>query len=116
MPGLLAFRKLVESPENPEDLFNVIGADDGKDVLKITSNWSSFKQDKGKHKLMSAKRSIILAAVFKVPETYHNLGVLFKLTSLNEIEYKLSQDLKLTSIVIGITNHSSKCPCPWGMF
>ena len=114
VPGLLAFRKLVESPENPEELFNVIGADDGKDVLKITSNWSSFKQDKGKHKLMSAKRSIILAAVFKVPETYHNLGVLFKLTSLNEIKYKLSQDLKLTSIVIGITNHSSKYPCPYG--
>ena len=92
----------------------MIGADDGKYILKITCNWSSFKPDIEKYKLMSAKRSIILAAVNKVPETYHNMGVVFKLTSLNEIEYKLSQDLKLTSIVIGITNHSSKHPCPYG--
>ena len=72
------------------------------------------KPDKGQYKLMSSKRSIILAAVSKVPETYHNMGVLFKLTSLNEIQYQLSQDLKLTSIVIGITNYSSKYPCPYG--
>ena len=78
----------------------MIGADDGKDILKITCNWSSFKPDIEEYKLMSAKRSLILAAVNKVPETYHNMGVLFKLISLNEIKYKLSQDLKLTSIVI----------------
>ena len=105
---------MVENPGNQEDLFNVIGADEGKDFLKIICNWSSCNPDKGKQNLMSAKTSIILAAVSKVPETYHNMGVLFKLTSLNEIEYKLSQDLKLTSIVIGITNHASKHPCPYG--
>ena len=59
---------------------------------------------------MSAIRSIILAVL----ESYYNIGVLFKLTSLNEVEYKLSQDLKLLSIVIGIKNHSSKYPCPYG--
>ena len=114
VPGLLAFKMLVENPENPDELFNVISADDGKGILKITCNWSCLKPDEGKHKFMSAKRSIILAAVCEVPESYHNMGVLFKLTSLNEVEYKLSQDLKLSSIVIGITNHSSKYPCPYG--
>ena len=59
---------------------------------------------------MSAIRSIILAVL----ESYYNIGVLFKLTSLNEVEYKLSQDLKLLSIVIGITKHSSKYSCPYG--
>ena len=59
---------------------------------------------------MSAIRSIILAVL----ESYYNIGVLFKLTSLSEVEYKLSQDLKLLSIAIGITNHSSKYSCPYG--
>ena len=49
-----------------------------------------------------------------VKESYHNMNILFQLTNLNEVEYKLSQDLKLTSIIIGITSHSSKYPCPYG--
>ena len=110
MHSLLAFRMLVENRENPDELFNVISANDGKGILKISCNWTCSKPDEGKYKLMSAIRSIILAVL----ESYYNIGVLFKLTSLNEVEYKLSQDLKLLSIVIGITNHSSKYSCPYG--
>ena len=110
VPSLLALRILVENPENLDELFNVISANDGKGILINTCNWSCLKPDEGKHKLMSAIRSIILAVL----ESYYNIGVLFKLTSLNEVEYKLSQDLKLLSIVIGITNHSSKYSCPYG--
>ena len=104
----------LENPDNPEDLFNVIGADDGKGVLKIVFNSSTTKLDKGKNKVMNSKCSIILAAVSHVKESYHNMGILFKLTNLNDVPFKLSQDLKLTSIVIGITCHSSKYPCPYG--
>ena len=114
IPGLIAFQNLMEENENTEDKFNVIGADDGKGFLKLIFNSSIRKIDKGENKILSPKRSLILAAVSNVKESYHNMNILFKLTNLNEVEYKLSQDLKLTSIVIGITSHSSKYPCPYG--
>ena len=39
IPGLIAFQNLMEENENTEDKFNVIGADDGKGVLKIIFNF-----------------------------------------------------------------------------
>ena len=63
---------------------------------------------------MGVKKSMILAIVCNVPENYNNMKVLIELTKLNEIDFKMSQDLKLTNIVIGITSHSSKYPCPYG--
>ena len=63
---------------------------------------------------MGPKKLIFLAAVSGVRETNHNRSVLFKLTKLNEIEYKLSEDLKLINITVGIGTYSSKFPCPYG--
>ena len=114
VPGLLAYRNIVENHTESDDLLNIIGADDGKGMLKITFNWSKTGHDEEKSKLIGVKRGFILAAVCQVPETYNNMHVLIQLTKINEIEYKLSQDLKLTNIVIGITTHSSKYPCPYG--
>ena len=52
---------------------------------------------------MGPKRCLVIAAVAQVPETYWNMQVLIELTGLNEIKFKLSQDLKLINIIIGIT-------------
>jgi hypothetical protein len=93
---------------------NVIGVDDGKSVLKMVWNWSTRKADNGKDKLTGLKRSIVLAAVSKVSESHHNMKVLMQLTKINEVDYKLSQDLKLINIMIGIGPHSSRFPCPYG--
>ena len=94
---------------------NVIGIDEGKNVLKIVWNWSlMMKTDKGEHKLMGPKRSIVLAAVSKVKESYHNIWVLMELTKINEVEYSLSMDLKLVNINVGIGSYSSMYPCPYG--
>ena len=57
---------------------------------------------------------MILAIVADVPEIYENMKILIDLTGINGLDYKLSQDLKLTNIIIGITSHSSKYPCPYG--
>jgi hypothetical protein len=114
VPGLIAFKKIMEDPEDIEDFFNVIGADDGKGMLKLTFNWSKVGKDGGKDKLMGVKRGLLLAIVAKVPETYENMNVLIQLTKINEVEYKLSNDLKLVNIVIGIGTHSAKYPCPYG--
>ena len=109
LPGLIAFKKLVEDLDDDEDVMNVIGVDDGKNILKIVWNWSlRYKTDKGKMKLMGPKRSIILAVVAKVKETHQNMAVLMELTKLNEVEYLMSMDLKLINITIGICSHSSR--------
>ena len=115
MPGLVAFRKLVEYKTEKEEILNVIGCDEGKSVLKIVWNWSLCShKDSGGTKIMGPKKSIVLAAVSGVRETNHNMSVLFKLTKLNEIEYKLSEDLKLINITVSIGTYSSKFPCPYG--
>ena len=115
LPGLIAFKKLVEDIDETKEMMNVIGIDDGKKVLKIVWNWSlMMEDDDGKNKFMGPKRCIILAAVSKVKETHHNIGVLMDITKINEVEYALSMDLKLVNISIGICSHSSKHPCPYG--
>ena len=115
LPGLVAFRKLIENKTENEEMLNVIGWDEGKSVLKIVWNWSLCShKDNGGTKTKGPKKSIVLAAVSGVRETNHNMSVLFKLTKLNEIEYKLSEDLKLINITVGIGTYSSKFPCPYG--
>ena len=66
-----------------DDLLNIVGADDGKGMLKITFNWSKRGHDKEKAKLMSVKRGLLLAAVCEVPETYNNMQILIHLTKIN---------------------------------
>lgn len=115
VPGLIAFRKLVEVHDDTKDVRNVIGLDDGKSILKIVWNWSMMTlTETTKRKLMGPKRSLILAAVSKVKETCHNVSVLMELSNINEVEYSLSMDLKLVNICIGICSHSSRYPCPYG--
>ena len=109
IPGLIAFKKLTENVDESKEMLNVVGVDDGKQILKIVWNWSlMYENDVGKNKLMGPKSSIILAAVSKVKETHHNMKVLMQLTKLNEIEYAMSMDLKLINITIGICTHSSR--------
>ena len=114
LPGLLAFKKLIEEVEDPEKLLNVVSQDDGKGIFKMVLNWSKVERDKKKVKLMGPKKAIVLAAVAKVPETYHNMWVLMELTKPHEVECILSQDLKLANIMAGIQTHSAKYPCVYG--
>ena len=110
IPGLIAWKKLLEDDFDNEYM-NIIGLDDGKSILKICWNWSKSEVDEGKYKLMGPKRSIILACVCDVPETSHNIKVLWDLCGVDDIEYILSEDIKLHNITHGKQTHSSKHPC-----
>ena len=67
IPGLITFKKLLENFDELKEVINLIGMDDGKNILKIVWNWSLVKNlDEGEQKLMGPKRTIILAAVSKV--------------------------------------------------
>ena len=112
VPGLVAWKTLLEG-EDVTDYMNVVGVDDGKSLLKICWNWSKKCKDEGKYKLMGPKRSIVLACVSEVPESSHNIRILFNLLSISEIDFILSEDLKLHNITLGKQSHSSKHPCSY---
>ena len=112
IPGLIAWKRLLEN-KNDTEYMNIIGVDDGKGVLKICWNWSIKEKDGGKIKLMGPKRSILLACVAMTPETPHNIKILYDIANLNEVDFLLSQDLKLHNITLGKQTHSSKHPCPY---
>ena len=112
IPGLIAWKRLLEN-KNDTEYINVIGVDDGKGILKICWNWSIKENDEGKIKLMGPKKSILLACVAMTPETSHNIKILYDIANLNEVDFLLSQDLKLHNITLGKQTHSSKHPCPY---
>ena len=39
LPGLIAYKKIVEGYDDSIDVINVIGVDEGKSILKIIWNW-----------------------------------------------------------------------------
>ena len=112
VPGLVAWKTLLEG-EDVTEYMKVVGVDDGKSLLKICWNWSKKCKDEGKYKLMGPKRSIVLACVSDVPESSHNIRILFNLLGISEINFILSQDLKLHNITLGKQSHSSKHPCSY---
>ena len=57
LPGLIAWKKILEGEEESEYM-NIIGLDDGKSLLKICWNWSKSTTDLGKVKLMGPKKSL----------------------------------------------------------
>ena len=76
---MIAWKALLEGEDNNEYM-NIVGVDEGKSLLKICWNWSKKEKDEGKYKLMGPKNSIILAFVSDVPETSHNIRILFDFT------------------------------------
>ena len=88
--------------------------DGGKNNLKICLNFSKRGADTNKNKLMGPKHSLVLASVCSVDETHGNLKLLLDLLKVNELNYRLSTDLKLVNIVTGKQSASCKFPCPYG--
>ena len=110
--GLIAWKALLEGEDNNEYM-NIVGVDDGKSLLKICWNWSKKEKDEGKYRLMGPKNSLILACVSDVPETSHNIRILFNLVGIHEMNFILSEDLKLHNITLGKQSHTSKHPCSY---
>ena len=93
---------------------NIIGLDSEKRSVKVL--WTGLSKNDDlemeAHKYSGIRKSIWIALVCGVDETYHNLKLFFEIIELSIISYQLSQDLKLTNLVTGITNFTSKYPCP----
>lgn len=66
-----------------------------------------------KAKLTSVQRLILLCIVPDVKETYTNIQLLFNLTNINKIPFKLVCDFKVLLIINGQQTASSMYPCPY---
>lgn len=66
-------------------------------------------KDKGVKKIM------ILAIVEDVQENYENILKIWLLFGLKDsaMKFKISCDLKLANIILGLMSHSSNHPCTW---
>ena len=61
-----------------------------------------------------AKKSIVLFAAQQVEENHSNLALAISEINLDQIDYKMSMDLKCSNIVNGLQTHSSRHPCVYG--
>ena len=52
IPGLIAYKMIVENAYHNDDMLNIFWMDYGKGMLKITLNWSKVVKYSGKNKLM----------------------------------------------------------------
>ena len=112
--GLLTLKEMLEiekhGTEILEDVDQVVGLDGGVKKLIMCHTWSPKVAGKLRRKL-SQKNTIILASVAEVPETDHNLRVIFTLTQINIISYLLSADLKVVLMGLGLGSNASTFSC-----
>ena len=59
-------------------------------------------------------QSSILCCAEQIPELYVNAKIMYDLIHLREVSAKFVCDLKLINILLGLSSHASKHPCPYG--
>ena len=108
---------LAERDYDPYDHLVRIGLDGGGGMFKIVVNiidTTDHLQKLGPYQDTGVKRTIILAAVENIKETYENVKLIFsKLGNLDRVKFYICSDIKLLNIIIGIKSCASKHPCPY---
>ena len=74
---------------------------------------STYQDPGDEFKLTSVKRVIILAIVSDIPETHHNIQLIFDKTKVNNIPFKFCVDYKVLLLTIGMQNALATYPCPF---
>ena len=118
--------------QSPEDIDVKLGIDGGQGSLKVTlsltlkpdshdASWSppskrflySDGYGSGDFKVSSVHKSLILALVPTMNESYVNLKMLLDKLNLNSLEYSLSQDIKVMLQTLGKQPAACSHPCPY---
>lgn len=107
-----------------------IGADSGGNFLKITLSIQSLDDelihlnetkrqkyndavDLKRFKDSGVNKLFLIGLTEFSEENHHNISVLWNLLQLKDFEGKITADLKLLNIFIGLMTHSSSYPCTW---
>ncbi len=103
---------------NPEDVDHLVGLDEGKGRFIITYSCiprlETTNINNNNFESSGAKQSFILCCAEQIPELYVNAKIMYDLIHLREVSAKFVCDLKLTNILLGLSSHASKHPCPYG--
>ena len=110
---------------NPESHTVRIGLDGGGKFLKVCmniyeiANGLDFSHKKRRRSLQSdflntgVKKSFLIAIVENISENYENIKkVLSQISNFNSTNFFMCNDLKATSLILGIQNASATYPCP----
>ena len=95
--------KMILSMYNPDEVLKCKGGG------RITMKMGIGSGDD--HSLIGKRRIMILAIVPDIPENYNNLQILYDLTSVNQVGYQQTGDLKAINILLGLMSCSSVCGC-----
>ena len=118
--------------QSPEDIDVKLGIDGGQGSLKVTlsltlkpdshdTSWSppskrfqySDGYGSGDFKDSSVHKTLILALVPTMNESYVNLKMLLDKLNLNSLEYSLSEDIKVMLQTLGKQPAACSHPCPY---
>ena len=101
-----------------------------RDIEEQDVKWVNVELDSGQKRMLvvlqigdgiannvkdtSTKKTIIIAFVDDIPETYDNLSIILDKLKVQTIKYhhKLVADLKLGNIVLGVMECGSRHGCP----
>ena len=111
----LIMHVLEERGLDPHKAIIRINVDAGQGFLKVVLNVfdPSDKAETPGRENSGVKRSLILALVENVPEQNSNLSRVLEPLQLQDIDYKISFDLKCGNAMFGLSAHSGKYACLW---
>ena len=110
--------KVIETRKVLDPLI-IVGCDGGMGsfivTLVVIDQSKNYKLQK--HKPTGFPNLLIPAKVKDIPESTHNLRIIFDEIKINEVskKYKMIGDLKVYNILLGIQSSGSLHPCPYGL-
>ena len=110
--------KVIETRKVVDPLI-IVGCDGGLGSFLVTlvviDRTKNYKLEK--HKPTGFPRLLIPAKVRDIPESTHNLRVIFDEIKINEVsrKYKMVGDLKVYNMLLGMQSSGSLHPCPYGL-
>ena len=96
----------VASKRGHKEIHTKVYCDGGGGFLKLSASIIPTSKDlnetlTNENKYSSTKKSVLLAIIKDIPETYFNIEKIFSLTNLNQCSYSFHADFKLMLITLG---------------
>ena len=110
--------KVIEARKVVDPLI-IVGCDGGMGSFIVT--FVVIDQNKNyklqKHKPTGFTKLQLAAKVKDIPESTHNLKLIFDEIRINQVsrKFKMIGDLKIYNMLLGMQSSGSIHPCPWGL-
>ena len=113
--NLIDYVKQHRNIQDNDNILIKLGLDGGQEFLKATLNIVDVQKfnesQSGTSKDTGIKKLLILFISPQVSEIYENLRIIFQKLNLACLGIKVSMELKLANMIIGIQTHGAQHPC-----